>query len=225
MKPTYPRLKCELIRLDLSSISSMLFCCFWTTSWRSSSSSFSSLAASLNSSNCPKKKKIDQREREREREREISICILKSVWYCNWNQKKSLPNVTHFIVTDHQLNWPNHYSQSCRTFPSATHEHKICFQLHRFELTLYIRNTKQPHSKYYPGQKKSLQPRYSWDWSAVKSCDIMRHRLRSATRVRDAQTPRVASMSNRSLISHDITWPNCRSTSWISRLWRFFWPG
>ena len=37
---------------------------------------------------------------------------------------------------------------------------------------------------YYSG-KKSLQPSYSWDWSAVRSCDIMRHRLPSATRVRD----------------------------------------
>ena len=24
----------------------------------------------------------------------------------------------------------------------------------------------------YPGQKKSFQPRYSWGWSAVRSCDI-----------------------------------------------------
>ena len=38
-----------------------------------------------------------------------------------------------------------------------------------------------------PWPKKSLQPRYSWDWSAVRSCDVMRHRLRSATRARDAQ--------------------------------------
>ena len=38
-----------------------------------------------------------------------------------------------------------------------------------------------------PWPKKSLQPRYSWDWSAVRSCDIMQHRLRSATRARDAQ--------------------------------------
>ena len=69
-----------------------------------------------------------------------------------------------------------------------------------------------------PWPKKSLQPRYSWDWSAVRSWDIMRHRLQSATWARDAQIPRVASMSNRSSISHDITWSNCRSTSWISRL-------
>ena len=69
-----------------------------------------------------------------------------------------------------------------------------------------------------PWPKKSLQPRYSWDWSAVRSCDISRHRLRSATRARDAQLPRVASLSNRSSISHDITWSDRRSTSWISRL-------
>ena len=31
-------------------------------------------------------------------------------------------------------------------------------------------------------KKKSLQPRYSWDWSAVQSCDISWHRLRFATR-------------------------------------------
>ena len=70
--------------------------------------------------------------------------------------------------------------------------------------------------------KKSLQPRYLWDWSAVRSCDIMRHRLQSATRARDcdAQRPKplVASMLNPSLISLDITWSNCRSSSWISRL-------
>ena len=29
-------------------------------------------------------------------------------------------------------------------------------------------------------------------------------------------------MSNRSSTSHDIAWSNCRSTSWISRLLRFF---
>ena len=69
-----------------------------------------------------------------------------------------------------------------------------------------------------PWPKKSLQPRYSWDWSAVRSCDISRHRLRSATRARDAQLPRVASLSKRSSISHDITWSDRRSTSWISRL-------
>ena len=64
-----------------------------------------------------------------------------------------------------------------------------------------------------PWPKKSLQPRYSWDWSAVRSCDISRHRLRSAMRARDAQLPRVASLSNRSSISHDITWSDRRSTS------------
>ena len=32
-----------------------------------------------------------------------------------------------------------------------------------------------------PWPKRSLQPRYSWDWSAVRSCDIVRHRLRSST--------------------------------------------
>ena len=42
---------------------------------------------------------------------------------------------------------------------------------------------------------------------------------------RDAQLPRVASMSKRSSISHDITWSNCRSTSWISRLGDFFGQG
>ena len=69
-----------------------------------------------------------------------------------------------------------------------------------------------------PWPKKSLQPRYSWDWSAVRSSDIMQHRLQSATWTRGAQGPRVALMSSRSLISHDITWSNCRSDSWISRL-------
>ena len=39
-----------------------------------------------------------------------------------------------------------------------------------------------------PWPKKSLQPRYSWDWSALQSCDIMRERLQSATRARDAQS-------------------------------------
>ena len=69
-----------------------------------------------------------------------------------------------------------------------------------------------------PWPKESLQLRYSWDWSAVRSCDIMQHRLRSATRNHDAQRPRIASMLNQSSILHDITWSNCRSASWISRL-------
>ena len=35
---------------------------------------------------------------------------------------------------------------------------------------------------YYPGQKKSLQPRNSWGWSAVRSCDIERRFDIDATR-------------------------------------------
>ena len=66
-----------------------------------------------------------------------------------------------------------------------------------------------PASIYYPGQK-SLQPRHSWDWSAVWSCDISQNRPWSATRARDTQLPRVVSMSNRSSISHDFTWSDCR---------------
>ena len=42
--------------------------------------------------------------------------------------------------------------------------------------------------KILPWPTKSLQPRYSWDWSAVRSCDIMQHRLQSATRACDTQS-------------------------------------
>ena len=65
-------------------------------------------------------------------------------------------------------------------------------------------------SCYYPGQKKLLQPRYSWDWSAVRSSDIMRHRLRSAMqrelatrRVRESR--RCRTKARYRTISHDRT--------------------
>ena len=66
--------------------------------------------------------------------------------------------------------------------------------------------------------KKSFQPRYSWDWSTVRSCDIMRDRLQSATRARDAQSRgsrRCWTEARYRTISHDQT---VGSTSWISRL-------
>ena len=48
--------------------------------------------------------------------------------------------------------------------------------------------------KLLPWPERPLQPSYSWDWSAVRSSDIMRHRLQSAMRARDVQSPRVVSM-------------------------------
>ena len=76
-----------------------------------------------------------------------------------------------------------------------------------------------------PWPKKSLQPRNSWGWSAVWSCDIVRYRA-SVWHRRGSRYLRVASSRCRSKsMLHDITWSHCRSISWISRLWRFFWPG
>ena len=73
--------------------------------------------------------------------------------------------------------------------------------------TRTVVNVSWQNVNYNLGQKM-LQPRYSWGGYAVRSCDIMRYWLRSATRARSAQILRVASMSNRSLhraISHDRT--------------------
>ena len=71
---------------------------------------------------------------------------------------------------------------------------------------------------YYPGQKN----RYSRDihkidpqFDHVIWCDVDFDLQRELATRRGL---RVASMSNRSSISHDITWSNCRSTSWTSRL-------
>ena len=69
-----------------------------------------------------------------------------------------------------------------------------------------------------PWPKKSLQPRNSWGWSAVWSCDIVRHRA-SVRHRRDPRYLRVASSRCRSKsMSHDITWSHCGSTLWISQL-------
>ena len=69
-----------------------------------------------------------------------------------------------------------------------------------------------------PWPRKSLQPRNSWGWSAVWSCDIVRYRA-SVRHRRDsrgcASRTRVA---DRRSMSHDFTWLHGGSISWISRL-------
>ena len=66
--------------------------------------------------------------------------------------------------------------------------------------------------------KKLLQPKISWGWSWLRSCDIVwywaavRHRC-------DSRYLRVASWHCRSKsMSNDISWLHCRSISRISRL-------
>ena len=79
-----------------------------------------------------------------------------------------------------------------------------------------------------PWPKKSLQPRNSWGWGAVRSCDIVRYR--ALVRHRRDQRQRqlrvtlssscTATCRSKSM-SHDITWSHCRSISRISWLERF----
>ena len=70
-----------------------------------------------------------------------------------------------------------------------------------------------------PWPKKSLQPRYSWDWSAVRSCDNELRFDNDNWHRHDQRCLRVESSRCRSkLMSHDITWSHCGSISWISRL-------
>ena len=58
-----------------------------------------------------------------------------------------------------------------------------------------------------PWPKKSLQPEYSWDWSAVRSCDIMRHRLleRELTMCKGRGSCRCRTEARYRTISHDRT--------------------
>ena len=71
---------------------------------------------------------------------------------------------------------------------------------------------------YYPGAKKSLQPRNSWGWSTVRSCDIVQYRALVQHR-RDPWPLRVVISCCRSKsMLHDITWSHCGSISWISQL-------
>ena len=74
-----------------------------------------------------------------------------------------------------------------------------------------------------PWPKKPLQPRNSWSWSSVWSCDIVPYRA-SVWHWCDLRYLCVASSrcSSTSML-HDITWSHCGS--WISWLWRFFLPG
>ena len=64
-----------------------------------------------------------------------------------------------------------------------------------------------------PWPKKSLQPRNSWGWSTVRSCDIVRYR--ASVSARTASRARVADQSR---CRCDITWSHWGSISWISRL-------
>ena len=100
--------------------------------------------------------------------------------------------------------WQVHAKTRCRLGRSAVHgwpaaSARLHSRLNSWDWVLVL-----------PWPKKSLQPRYSWDWFAVRSCDIRRHRLRSATRLTMRRYRRIATMSNRSSISHDITWSDCR---------------
>ena len=64
-----------------------------------------------------------------------------------------------------------------------------------------------------PWPKKSIQPRNSWGWSTVWSCDIVRYRA-SVQHRRDSRHLRVASSRCRSKsMSRDITWSHCGSIS------------
>ena len=77
---------------------------------------------------------------------------------------------------------------------------------------------KKERKKLLPRPKISLQPRNSWGWSTVLSCDIVRYRASVRHRC-DPRQLRVARSRCRSKsMSHDITWSHCRSISWISRL-------
>ena len=62
--------------------------------------------------------------------------------------------------------------------------------------------------KLLPWPKTLLRPRYSWGWSAVRSCDIIRHRLWFATRVvtrRYCGSRRCRTEARYRTISHDRT--------------------
>ena len=67
-----------------------------------------------------------------------------------------------------------------------------------------IAYTQDRHMLYYPGQKKSLQPKNSWGWSTVR-LDIVRYRA-SVRHRRDSRYLRVASLRCWSTsMLHDIT--------------------
>ena len=61
------------------------------------------------------------------------------------------------------------------------------------------------YSVLLPWPKKSLQPRYSWDWSAVRSCDIEVRFDIDATRGTARRELALADRSRCRMISHDRT--------------------
>ena len=84
-------------------------------------------------------------------------------------------------------------------------------------------NIKEFECTYYPGQKKIIvtaeifmiliSSAITWYHATLTSiCNASWWRTDTAGRVN--VEPKL-----------DITWSNCRSTSWISRLERYFWPG
>ena len=94
-----------------------------------------------------------------------------------------------------------------------------CFVVIDFVKLPLLSQTKSPHSVfYYPGQKKSFQPRPSWGWSAVRSCHIVRLERRFDIDVtRGICAPRGTRCKSKSML-HDFSWLHCGSISWISQL-------
>ena len=122
-----------------------------------------------------------------------SLLVLRKNRKPKWWPKKNRKN-------NQMVKWLRRHKQTCPCRRMLINRHykwwrqkKIDFSISSF--SLHTCCTFSLHMLRYclaAKKKKTLQLRYSWDWSAVRSCDIMRHRLQSATWARHAQIPRVA---------------------------------
>ena len=139
--------------------------------------------------------------------RHLPFIYLAHSFHCGTHARTQTHTHTH---THHARTHAHTHTHTYTHTHSHTHT-----RTHTLLVTMTPMHTKQSEARmlasYYPGQKL-LQPRYSWDCYAVRSCDVMRHRLQSAVQRKlptrsYRESRRLSNQKSTStyMISHDQT--------------------